>query len=76
MNVGLWAEIRRLAEVDQLSVRAIARRLRCARRTVTAALQLDHPSARQCNSRHCSVLLAARGKYQMPRRHNGLDSRL
>ena len=46
MNVGLWAEIRRLAEIDKLSVRAIARRLHCARRTVTAALQWDHPSAR------------------------------
>lgn len=45
MNVGLWAEIRRLAEIDQLSVRAIARRLHCARRTVTAALQWDHPAA-------------------------------
>jgi transposase len=46
MNVGLWAEIRRLAEVDRLSIRAIARRLHCARRTVTAALELDHPAAR------------------------------
>ena len=25
MNVGLWAENRRLAEIDKLSVRAIAR---------------------------------------------------
>jgi transposase len=46
MNVGLWAEIRRLAEVDKLSIRAIARRLHCARRTVTAALESDHPAAR------------------------------
>ena len=30
MNVGLWAEIRRLAEIDKLSIRAIARRLHCA----------------------------------------------
>jgi hypothetical protein len=44
MNVGLWAEIRRLAEIDKLSVRAIARRLHCARRTVTAALRRDHPA--------------------------------
>ena len=29
MNVGLWAEIRRLAEIDKLSTRAIARRLHC-----------------------------------------------
>jgi transposase len=46
MNVGLWAEIRRLAEIDELSVRAIACRLHCARRTVNAALELDHPAAR------------------------------
>jgi transposase len=46
MNVGLWAEIRRLAEVEKLSIRAIARRLHCARRTVTAALEMDHPAAR------------------------------
>ena len=46
MNVGSWAEIRRLAEVEKLSVRAIARRLHCARQTVTAALELDHPAAR------------------------------
>ncbi len=46
MNIGLWAEIRRLAEIDKLSIRAIARRLHCARRTVTAALELDHPAAR------------------------------
>jgi transposase len=44
MNVGLWAEIRRLAEIDHLSVRAIARRLHCARKTVRAALELDHPA--------------------------------
>lgn len=43
MNVALWAEIRRLAEIEKLSGRAIARRLRCARRTVAAALQLDQP---------------------------------
>ena len=46
MNVGLWAEIRRLAEIDELSVRAISRRLHCSRQTVTVALKLDHPSAR------------------------------
>jgi transposase len=47
MNVALWAEIRRLAEIDKLSGRAISRRLHCSRHTVTAALKLDHPSARQ-----------------------------
>jgi len=43
MNVALWAEIRRLAEIEKLSVRAIARRLRCSRHTVAAARQLDQP---------------------------------
>jgi transposase len=55
MNVGLWAEIRRLAEIDKLSVRAIARRLHCARRTVTAALQRDHP-ATPSRARRASLL--------------------
>lgn len=35
MNVALWAEICRLAEIEKLSRRAIARRLHCARHTVT-----------------------------------------
>src|SRR4029077_9240713 len=43
MKVALWAEIRRLAEVEKLSGRAISRRLRCSRHTVTAALGLDQP---------------------------------
>jgi transposase len=43
MNVALWAEIRRLAEIDKLSARVIARRLHCSRRTVAAALQLTQP---------------------------------
>ena len=33
MNVGLWAEIRRLAEIEKLSGRAISRRLHCSRHT-------------------------------------------
>jgi transposase len=45
MNVALWAEIRRLAEIEKLSGRAIARRLHCARHTVAAALQLQLRSA-------------------------------
>ena len=47
MNVGLWAEIRRLAEIDKLSARAISRRLRCSLRTVAAALELDQPPTPQ-----------------------------
>ena len=37
MNVALWAEIRRLAEIEKLSARAIARRLHCSCRTVAKA---------------------------------------
>ena len=47
MNVALWAEIRRLAEIDHLSGRVIARRLHCSRHTVAAALELPQPPAPQ-----------------------------
>jgi transposase len=43
MNVALWAEIRRLAEIDKLSGRAIAQRLHCSRHTVAAAVKLQQP---------------------------------
>jgi len=43
MNVALWAEIRRLAEIDKLSGRAIAQRLHCSRHTVAAALNQPQP---------------------------------
>jgi len=43
MKVSLWAEIRRLAEIDKLSGRIIARRLHCSRHTVAAALKLQQP---------------------------------
>jgi transposase len=46
MKIGLWAEIRRLAEMENLSRRAIGRRLRCSRYLVTAALQRDQSPAR------------------------------
>ena len=47
MNIGLWAEIRRLAEIERLSGRAIARRLHCSRHLVAMALELDQPPTRQ-----------------------------
>ena len=47
MNVALWAEIRRLAEIDKLSRRVIARRLHCSRHTVNAALGRDQPPTRE-----------------------------
>ncbi len=47
MKVGLWAEIRRLAEIEKLSGWAISRRLRCSRHTVAAALKRDRPPGPQ-----------------------------
>jgi len=61
MNIALWAEIRRLAEIDKLSGWAISRRLRCSRHTVAAALKLDQPPARQV-SRRASLLDPHRAK--------------
>ena len=43
MKVSQWAEIRRLAEVEGLSQRQIAKRLRCCWRTVKKALAMEHP---------------------------------
>jgi transposase len=43
MKVSLWAEIRRLHEVEHLSQAAIARRLHCSHRTVRKALAMASP---------------------------------
>jgi transposase len=43
MKVALWAEIRRLSEIEKLSGWAIARQLHCSRHTVAAALKLEQP---------------------------------
>jgi len=51
MNVALWAEIRRLAEIEKLTGRQIARRLHCSRHTVTAALELHQPPASEAARR-------------------------
>jgi transposase len=61
MNVASWAEIRRLAEIEKLSGRAISRRLHCSRHTVAAALELDQPPAREV-SRRASILGPYRAK--------------
>ena len=45
MKVSLWAEIRRLHEVEHLSQAAIARRLHCSHRTVRKALAMASPPA-------------------------------
>lgn len=51
MNVALWAEIRRLHEIENLSQRAIARRRHCSRHTVAKALRLDQPPTSEVASR-------------------------
>lgn len=59
MNVALWAEIRRLAEIEKLSARAIARRLHCSRHTVAAAVAMPQPPSRERargSSRRASLL--------------------
>ena len=43
MNVSLWAEIRRLSEIEKLSQRAISQRMKCCQRTVARALRMQHP---------------------------------
>ena len=55
MKVALWAEIRRLAEIEKLSGRVIAQRLHCSRHTVAAALDLQQPPSSQA-ARRASVL--------------------
>jgi transposase len=61
MNVALWAEIRRLAEIEKLSGRAIAQRLHCGRHTVAAALRLDTPPTAS-HSQRISLLDPHRAK--------------
>ena len=61
MKVGLWAEIRRLAEIEKLSARVIARRLHCSWRTVAQALALEQPPARSV-ANHVSRLGPYRAK--------------
>lgn len=56
MKVSQWAEIRRLAEVEKLSQRAIARRLRCCQRTVKKALDLSHPPDETRRAERGSIL--------------------
>jgi transposase len=57
MKIALWAEIRHLAKIEQLSGRTISRRLRCSRGTVAAALKLDQPPTHTI-SRRTSLLEA------------------
>lgn len=64
MNVGLWAEIRRLSEIEKLSGRKIARRLHCSRDTVAAALTMPQPPVREARRRRDSLLEPYRGRIQ------------
>jgi len=43
MKVSLWAEIRRLHEIQRLSKNAIARQLGCCHKTVSKALAMEQP---------------------------------
>lgn len=43
MKASLWAEIRRLHEIEGLSQAAIARQLGCCHKTVSKALKMDEP---------------------------------
>ena len=43
MKVSLWAEIRRLHEIEQVNDRAIADKLGCSRYTVRLALNTLEP---------------------------------
>lgn len=62
MEVRLWAEIRRLKEVEGLSQRAIAARLRCCTKTVKRALQMREPPAPSVPKKRPSKLDPFRGK--------------
>jgi transposase len=55
MKVTLWAEIRRLAEIDKLSGRVIARRLHCSRDTVADALNQEQPPVSAPRRRKCRL---------------------
>ena len=55
MKVALWAEIRRLSEIEKLSGRVIAQRLHCSRDTVAAALERTQPPTSTA-ARRASVL--------------------
>jgi transposase len=61
VKVAVWAEIRRLAEIEKLSGRTISRRLGCSWDSVAAALKLDRPPTREVVQRR-SLLDAHQSK--------------
>ena len=56
MNVALWAEIRRLSEVEKLSQRAIARQLHCCDKTVRKAMAMEQPPSQASTRTSHSIL--------------------
>ena len=69
MKVSLWAEIRRLHEVERLSDRVIARRLHCGTKTVAQAWRMTQPPTEKPKPRqsilgpHQARIDALIGKY-------------
>ena len=51
MKVSLWAEIRRLHEIERMSDRAIAQRLHCCTKTVAKALLIQQPPTEKTGPR-------------------------
>ena len=56
MKVSLWAEIRRLREIEGLSKSAIANHLGCCHKTVSKALAMDQPPSQTARHRRASKL--------------------
>lgn len=56
MKVLFWAEVRRLHEVEGLSRRAIATKLRCCRETVGRALDMPQPPDERAGTKRGSIL--------------------
>jgi len=56
MKVSFWAEVRRLHEVEGRSRRAIATKLRCARKTVDRALDMPQPPDEGVGTKRGSIL--------------------
>jgi transposase len=56
MKVSLWAEIRRLREIEGLSKNAIARQLGCCHKTVSKALKMDEPPSQVAGPTRLSKL--------------------
>ena len=56
MKVSLWAEIRRLHEIQRLSKNEIARQLGCCHKTVSKALAMDGPPSQTARPAQTSKL--------------------